>query len=157
MISFQEYIIENYQESDVAEILDTHSSAQNRELLELSRNLLIWSFVGFAIDIIIIGSAGFLTLINGLGLVTIGPSVIFLIVNLIAKYYYVSTFTSKKISSWLTIKAILPYLGSVLIIAYLAKSNPLYASAFKGYLKEFKKSLNWKNITANIKKYYQQK
>ncbi len=154
MISFKEYIVESYQESEVAEILTIHASEQNRELLELSRNLLIWSFVGFVIDVALLSSAAILTLKLGFGLVTIGPTFIFLVINLVAKYFYVRWFTNNRLGSWLTIKAILPYIGSVLIVAFLANSNPLYVSAFKGYLKEFKESLNWKNIADNFKKYF---
>jgi len=151
---FQDYITEKHNKSEVKQILEIHNSEHNRELLELSRNLLIWSFIGFAIDVLVFGSAGLLTLKFGFGLATIWPSIIFLIVNLIAKYIYVRRFTENRIGAWLTIKAILPYLGSVLIIQYLADKNELYVEAFKGYLKEFKKQITWKNVSTYVKEYF---
>ena len=83
--------------------------------------------------------AGYLTISYGLHFWSVtGPTVIFFILNIIAKFCYVRNKMNGDMSLGLMFLVVIPYFGSGVITTNTLRNNPVYRKSIVGYFKKIK-------------------
>lgn len=146
-LSFDEFIGTDITITNKETILEFHES-KAKKIFAVARDMIIWSVFGVTLDVLIISGSTVTTLVDGLGLVTWLPTLLFLILNYIAKAIYIK-YKIRDASLSLMVKGVVQYVGSILIIDHVFRHHTEYRDAVKKYFdylkernKKFFKILN---------------
>jgi uncharacterized membrane protein (DUF485 family) len=139
--SFKKFIDqdEHFTEQEQDKILESFKNKKNRKIFRLSIILLIWSFFGITIDSFLIGGGILGTILKGLSLKYVWPTIIFSITNFIIKTTFVRFYMKKEIPLKQIALAGIPYVGSGTLIRYLINNDVLYSQGIQHYLRYLKK------------------
>ena len=135
--SFDAFIAhdEHFTEAEQAHILDSFREARNQRLVRLSLILALWSVIAAFVDSILIGGGVIASVMMGLNLMYFIPEITFFVVNFAVKVFFVRWYLARSLSfGRLTLSGI-PYLGSILVIGFLTKDDPIFFKGVKHFLR----------------------
>jgi len=106
-------------------------------VFQLSVILLVWSFVMLLLEILVIPAA------LAYGVIHMVPTgyvpLAMLVVNSSIKYGFIHHYTFGALSRLIMIQAVIPYLGSGLLLAETLKDHPEFKEALKDFIRYKKK------------------
>ncbi len=142
--SFRRFIDHDthFSESEQQAILNSFENPHNQRVFQLALILFFWAIIGISIDATLVGGGVVLSFIKGLDVIHFLPSIIFLLVNVLAKVVFVMWYTRSNMSHTRAFFCAVPYIGPLALLGFLSKDDPLFLRGVKhyiGYLKSFKK------------------
>jgi len=140
MIKYESFIKNNFSLEESKDLIHFHQNKENQKKLDLAINLAIWSLVAFFFEFIFISASGYLTFTNGISLLGISPTLIFLLLNAIAKFTYLNIQAGHFLSRIVILKSIIPYFGSVVLLNSLYSKNKAYRKSIMQYLTHLKQN-----------------
>lgn len=142
MLNVKEYVRQSarFSQSEKNEIYRSLSEQNMGRLAKLIMILITWSIVAFFVESALIGGGVVFSIIKGIDWRYFLPEVIFLVINFIAKAYFIRWYMKDAISFPHLLYAAVPTIGPGILLGIVVKNNSLLMKALRGYIRYRKNS-----------------
>ena len=125
---------------DETYVINLFDQKHIRKTVRATLVLLIWAFVNSFIDTTFVGMILVETAITGWSIFHFLPWVLFIIVNMVAKYFFMGWLDSRKIfTNTQKFLAALPSLGAFLFLSSVLKKEKLFFKVIRKYFRYVRK------------------
>ena len=126
---------QHFSPAEQTHILKSFQDPMNQRVVKLSLILAVWSIIGAFIDSALIGGGIVVSAMMGPSLMYFIPELTFFTLNMVAKVFFVRWYLARSLSFGRLVLSGVPYLGSILVIGFLTKDDPVFFRGLRHFLR----------------------